>query len=279
MLRQYITILETQPNGDLLREYLPKTGFRVFYEKHTDLYYLDSPDNDTPKLPNFGNGGGYETVLHYKNSYHVQFIEQFVREQIKAKNLHKHQFDSDLVQDALFLSDIFQTKVFCAYHDDEDTDMVAIAENGNLKKLCLSAISQEKNEMEKDHFEIIYNSEEAPRLEKKINEFEGHNVIYQREFLSTFNKPAPDLFFFGQPKPSKDNLKSEAKLLDISQAALLRLHGQFKLVDFEESRTHPAVKKFYSFLEVALKIILIPFVLIAVLVVSIRDDLKHQKNK
>lgn len=279
MLRQYITILETQPNGDLLREYKPKTGFRVFYEKHTDLYYLDSPNDDNPKLPSFGSYGGYVTVLRHKNSYDIHLIEQFIREQIKAKNLYKHQFDSDVVQDALFLSDTFQTRVFCAYHDDEDTDIVAIANKGTLDKLCLSAISHEKHEMEEEHFEIIYKPKEAPRLEKEINEFDGHNSIYQREFLSTFDKPAPDLFFFGQPKPSKDNLKSEAKLLDVSQAALLRLHGQFKLVDFEENQTHPIVEKFYSFLEVALKIILIPFVLIAVLIVSIRDDLKHQKNK
>lgn len=278
MIRQHITILETQPNGDLLREHLSKAGFRVFYEKHTNLYYLDSHDRNNPKLPSFGSGMGYETVLNHKNHYNIPQLDHFLREQVKAKAISKGQFNADAIQDCLFLSAKFQTRAFCAYHDDEDIDFVVIANQGALEKLCFSAISRARHDMEPEHFEVVYHPGEEPKLEKEQNEFNGHNSIYQREFLSTFGKSAPDLFFFGQTKPIRDNLKSEAKALNISQAALLRSYGQFKLVDFEQGQTNPLIEKFYKFLDMALKIILIPFVLIVVLVISIRDDIKHSKK-
>jgi hypothetical protein len=43
MIRQQITVLRERPNGEVLRRFQTKAGFRVFYEKHTGLYYLDYP--------------------------------------------------------------------------------------------------------------------------------------------------------------------------------------------------------------------------------------------
>jgi len=277
VIRQHITILQTQPDQELLRKHQSKSGFRVFSEKNTGLYYLDFPDDDKQKLPEFG--GNYVFVLKHDKSYDLNTLKEFVRKQTKAGTIEKHQFDKEVVDDSLFLSDTFQTRVLCAYHDDEDTDFVAIANNGVLEKMCFSAVPVRNNDMDADYFEVTYSHENPPKLEKVKNNFEGHNSIYQREFLSAFGKPAPDLFFFAQPKPKKENLTAEAKLLGTSQSALLRSHGQFKLVDYEESQIHPALEKLYGVLEIILKIIFIPFILIAVLVVSVRDDIKHTKNE
>lgn len=279
MIRQYITVLQSQPDADLLRKYQAKTGFRVFHEKNTDLYYLDSPDKENPKLPNFGNGGGYATVLKYKSIHDISFLKNFVREQIKTGKIRKYQFDQDVVRDALFLSETFQTLVLCAYFDDEDTDIVAVCNNGELEKMNFSTVSEFTNNEESRDYEAIYSSEKTLKLDVEQNNFTGHNSLFQREFYLAFGKPAPDLFFFGQSKPRTDELKSEAKLLGTSQAALRRSYGQFKLIDQEENRISPALEKFYGILEVTLKIILIPFVLIAVLVMSIKDDLKRSKGK
>ncbi len=249
---------------------MPKTGFCVFYERQTNLYYLNASDGDHPKRPNFGSPAGYETVLKYKASYDLDILKQFVRQQIKAGALYKYQFDTDIVQDALFLSDTFQTRVFCAYHDDEDTDCVALCNKGFLEKLCFSAASSDESESEADYFEIIYRQGEMPRLELEQNTFQGYDSLYQREFLSYFGKPAPDLSSFGQPKPPQHTLKP---------TDLARLYGQFKRVDFEENRTSPALEKYYGILDMTLKIILIPFLVMAVLVMSIRDDLLHRKGR
>ncbi|MGJ8560641.1 MAG: hypothetical protein ACSHX3_10420 [Litorimonas sp.] len=279
MIRQQFVSLDAQPNGELLRAHQAKSGFRLFYEKHTGLYYLDGADRDNSKRPGFDSQGGYAPVLNHKSRDDLHKLKEFVREQVKAKTLGKHQFDADLVQDALFLSGTFQTRVFCAYYDDEDTDIVAIANHGVLERLCFSAAPREHNDRDADPFEVTYRMGSTPRLHPEQNEFEGYNSLYQREFLAAFGKPAPDLSFFGQPKSSQADMKIEAAHLNISQAALLRLYGQFKLVDSEENQTHPALERFYRFFDLALKIILMPFILIAVLVMSVRDDLKHRKSR
>ena len=56
MIRHHITIIEAEPNGEVLRQYQRKVGFRLFFEKHTGLYYLDFPD---AKNQNYQNSADF----------------------------------------------------------------------------------------------------------------------------------------------------------------------------------------------------------------------------
>lgn len=254
MIRHSIFALKDGPNPKTLRQYATRYGFRLFHEKHSNLYFLDSPADNDSKLPQFG--GFYESVLVRDEKPGIETIETQIKALLKSKKLLKYQYNLELLKDALFFSDVFDTKIFCAYHDDEDTDMVVIAEKGTLIALKLAGAANEAG-----HCELQKTAETDFEI-ALCTEPDGYDAFYRQSFENTFDKPAPDLMFFGQDKPKGVSLKEQAKLFNITQSALLRRHGQFKLIDSEEVAISAVWQHISQKVGFSLKLVFLPFLVI-----------------
>jgi len=254
MIRQTLFVLQDKPDSETLRRYSTRYGFRLFHEKHSDLYFLQNPAERGSKTPEFG--GFYESVLVRSETPDTTNIKAEIRRLVKSKKLSKYQFNLELLQDALFFSGAFKTKIFAAFHDDEDVDMAIAAKNGTLIRLGLSGMQTKAGQYElrkigERDFDVSVTSEP-----------DGYDGLYSETYKTAFGTPAPDLLFFGQVKPKGEELKTQAKQQEISQAALLRRYGQFKLIDSEDASISAFRQKLVQKLGFGLKILLLPFLLI-----------------
>ena len=135
-------------------------------------------------------------------------IKSALLKEVKVGNLSKDDYRLDIINDAMWISNEFQTKVLIAYFDDEGRDNVSIADCGKIERvsICGSSIEDESeifNEIELVATEVV----RSKRVERKY-----WNDNFEREFKSLFGHPAPDLtdFSFSEfevveseaPKPS-----------------------------------------------------------------------------
>ena len=104
----------------------------------------------------------------------------------------------------------------------------------------------------------------------------GHCYLFTSLFEQTFDKPAPNPLMFGTPPPKQIELKECTHNLGISQAALKRAYGQFTLVDREDSQI--PTSKTVDRIEFAVKILLVPFVLIAMFAYSAWEDFNIRRK-
>ncbi len=268
------TVFEVQPDREILRQHLPKAGFRVLLEKHRNLFFLLPGENETSQIPNFGAEGGFARLLSVPRDSVLGDVPDFVREQSKSQTIRKGQFDKDVVLEAIQLSDVFGTRVLCAYNDDEDVDIVAVANEGVLESLQIAGtIADTEIDGEPDSFILGFLPGEVLGVKRGPI---GHCDLFTDAFELTFEKSAPSPLMFGTPIPEAAELKKRAQSLGVSQAALKRAYGQFKVVDREASQIR--VSKISKRFELVLRIVTLPFLLMAALAFYAWDDFNDRRS-
>ena len=182
MLRTHATFFETCPDGELLREHLsPATGFRLLRHIASGVYFIES-DYITFDTSAF-------SILETKKVPQFRAIKSTLKSEEKAGRLEWGTYRPSDINDAIWLSDAFQTRVMVAYFDDDGGDMVAIGHCGQLQRACINGSPIDEDG--KEHYEIEMLIPEAAtyrRVEKEL-----WNDIFEREFKFIFGQAAPDL--------------------------------------------------------------------------------------
>ena len=209
MLRAHATFFETEPDGLLLREHMSSaTGFRLLRHFASGVYLIESDDTsfDTSAF----------SILETKKSPQIELIKSTLKSEQKAGRLEWGTYRLSDINDAIWLSEIFGTRVMIAYFDDDGGDMVAIARSGQLERACINGTSIDE-EGEKS-FEIEMLTPEAATY-RKI-ERESWNDIFEREFKLNFGENSPDLT--DEERPEFEEIDS-AQTLKSNKAFLKRL--------------------------------------------------------
>ncbi|MEO0818107.1 MAG: hypothetical protein AAFX86_12480 [Pseudomonadota bacterium] len=136
MIRQNLIALQDKPDEAALKAAFK--SFRLFHEATTGLYYLMPFDGPDPKRPEFG--GYYHQFFPGNKRVDLSAFDAFVAAGVAADQFEKHQADRGVVRQAILLSKTLKTRVLCAYGDDEDTDIAAVAKDGMLEYLRFKAL-------------------------------------------------------------------------------------------------------------------------------------------
>ena len=182
MLRAHATFFETRPDSELLREHLsPATGFRLLRHVESGVYLIESDDAD------FDTSAF--SILETKKTPRFRTIKSALKSEEKTGRLEWGSYRPSDINDAIWLSSVFQSRVMIAYFDDDGGDMVAIAHSGQLERACIKGtpIDEEGEAC----YEIEMLTPEAATY-RKI-ERESWNDIFEREFKLTFGQDTPDL--------------------------------------------------------------------------------------
>ncbi|WP_333607072.1 hypothetical protein [Arsukibacterium sp.] len=136
MWRQRLTVFKDKPEISLLRE-MSTTSWRLYHVKDKAAWFLDAfaPEGAPPSL-----GAHYDSLIKIPDIICPEF-EAFLTE-------HPNKFDSfqiyrEILHEAIFLSQMFNTQVLSSYSDDEESDFVAVAERGELKLLRFGCYTEE----------------------------------------------------------------------------------------------------------------------------------------
>lgn len=182
VLRAHVTFFETRPDGDLLREHLsPATGFRLLRHQVSGAYLIESDD------PGFATWAF--SILETKKTPHLKSIKSILKSEEKAGRLEWGTYFPSDISDAIWLSEIFQTRVMIAYFDDDGGDMATVAHCGRLERACISGLPIDKDGDECYEIEML--DPEVATYRTVQREF--WYDIFGREFKRIFGSDAPDL--------------------------------------------------------------------------------------
>ncbi len=121
----------------------------MFKHRPSGVYFLDLPgDTETPFEQLID-----EAVLQPEKAYDISFLTAFKK--ANPELMHDVILHDYVVEDALWVSEIFQTSVLSSYANDEDCDFLAVAENGKLKRLRIKAGRRELRQLGEDEARAI----------------------------------------------------------------------------------------------------------------------------
>jgi len=182
MLRAYATIFASRPDRELLRRYMSSNiGFRLLKHERSGAYLLVAYAEDV----DLSSG----SILSVGAAPETKAIKAALVTEEKAGRLSWGAYRLDSFNDAIWLSDIFQTTVLIAYFDDEDSDISVRANCGKLERACLMGTPFGENGENSYEIEMV---EVGAVQSRKVGRHHW-NDIFEREFKSLFGHPAPDL--------------------------------------------------------------------------------------
>lgn len=148
MWHRRLTFFRDRPDPDKLRE-LTADNWRLFRVKDRDIWLLDREDAhvNTPIM-----GGYYDSLLSVPHMACAEF-DTFLEAnagRIEAYGVHR-----DILNEALYLSEVFNTLVLSSYSDDEDSDFVAVAREGRLLRLRFGPVRELVRQLPEDEARAV----------------------------------------------------------------------------------------------------------------------------
>jgi len=99
------------------------------------------------------------------------------------------------INDSIWLSRIFKTRVMIAYFDDDESDTISVSHCGKLERVCImgAPINEQVNLNEEALLYHEIRMDEQGDISRHSVEPEGWNYIFEREFKQYFGHAAPEL--------------------------------------------------------------------------------------
>ena len=159
MIRQRLTILRDLPVNDALEDKARET-FRIFRSRSTGLYFVDNEGERGWDQPVFG--AHFDSLFQGQGNLVPETVESFFSE--SSRDVYRYHYFPEIVQEAIDLSEMFQTLVLSYYGDDEGTDFVAVAEKGKLLRLRCKGDRQEIRRLSEEEARSVETEIHAERL-------------------------------------------------------------------------------------------------------------------